>query len=80
MKVPKSLTNPSEGLQMQQRVCSCHETVNKQFKQWGCLSQKFCHNIIKHAEVFRAVAVITELSIQNGEPLFEVKYSDDLSL
>ena len=29
VKCPNSFTNPSEGLQMQQRVCSCHETVNK---------------------------------------------------
>ena len=52
VKSPKSFTNPSEGLQMQQRVCSRHETVNNRFKQWSYLSQKFCHDIIKHAEVF----------------------------
>jgi hypothetical protein len=77
IKCPKCFTNPKEKLAMQGQVRSRHETVNKRFKQWGCLLQRFRHEITRHAEVFRAVAVITELAIENGEPLFEVNYSDD---
>lgn len=78
VKCPKSFTNPEECMTMQQRVRSRQETVNKRFKHWGCLSMRFRHPINKHGDVFRAVAVLTELSIQNGEPLFAVDYDDDL--
>ena len=66
VKCPKSFTKPSEGLQMQQRVLSCHETVNKQFKHWGCLSQKFCHAIIKHTEVFGLLHLILSYPFRMG--------------
>ena len=51
-----------------------HETVNRRFKQFGCLERVFRHNLEKHSSVFRAVAVITELSLENGQPLFGVEY------
>jgi hypothetical protein len=61
---------------MKYRVAQRHETVNKRLKQWGCLKRVFRHNILKHQSVFGAVAVITQLSLQNGEPLFSVEYND----
>jgi hypothetical protein len=61
---------------MKYRVAQRHETVNKRLKQWGCLKRVFRHNIQKHQSVFDAVAVITQLSIRNGEPLFDVEYND----
>ena len=76
IKCPKSFTNPAETEKMQQRVRARHETVNKRFKQWGCLSQRFHHEIGRHDDVFRAVAVITQLAIELGEPLFSADYSD----
>ena len=76
VKCPASFTNPEESLGMQQRVRNRHETVNKRFKQWGCLLNRFRHGIGKHGDVFRAVAVITQLAIENDEPLFEVEYDD----
>lgn len=51
------------------------ETVNKRLKQWGCLSQVFRHDILKHSDVLRAVLVITQIIIDEGEPLFQVNYS-----
>jgi len=51
-----------------------HETVNKRFKQFGALSRVFRHDLDKHQSVFDAVAVLTQLSIRNGEPLYEVQY------
>ncbi|GKZ00549.1 hypothetical protein MPSEU_001007300 [Mayamaea pseudoterrestris] len=56
------------------QVRARHETVNKRFKQWGCLKQVFRHELSKQSLVFRAVAVITQLAIENGEPLFAVAY------
>jgi len=51
-----------------------HETVNKRFKQFGALNRVFRHEITKHKSVFQAVAVLTQMSIQNGEPLYQVQY------
>jgi hypothetical protein len=56
-----------------------HETVNKRFKQFVSLDRVFRHNIRRHADVFRAVAVITQLGIENGMPLFSVSYVDSLN-
>ena len=75
VKCPCSFTNPEETLDMQKRVRARHETVNKRFKQWGSLLNRFRHDIGKHGDVFRAIAVITQLAIVHGEPLFEVQYA-----
>ena len=56
---------------------SRHETVNKRFKQWGCLGHRFRHCFTKHHSVFSAVAVITQLLIESGEKLFAVNYDGD---
>jgi hypothetical protein len=62
---------------MQGRVRSCHETLNGRLKAWGILSNTYRHNITKYGTVFYACAVITQLAIVNGEPLFEVEYGDE---
>ena len=41
-------------------------------KKWGILYQVYCHDIMRHGDVFRACAVVTQLTIENGEPLFKV--------
>ena len=71
-----SCTNPEESTIMQQRARSRQETVNRRFKCWGILTQVFRHDIPKHAEVMLAVATITQISIENGEKLFQVDYRD----
>ena len=76
VKCPAGFTNPEETLGMQSRVRQRHETVNKRFKQWGCLLNRFRHGIRKHGDVFRTVVVITQLAIENGKPLFDVEYED----
>ena len=55
---------------------SRHETLNKRLKQWHCLHDTFRHDLEKHSPVFRAVAVITQVAIENGEPLFGVTFND----
>ncbi|KAL7547299.1 hypothetical protein ACHAWF_016650 [Thalassiosira exigua] len=53
-----------------------HETVNDRFKKFGVLTKTFRHTLLKHSACFRAVAVITQLKLESGNPLFEVNYSD----
>ena len=61
---------------MQGRARARHETLNGRLKNWGILSQFFRHYIMTHGDVFRACAVVTQLTVENGEPLFEVEYGD----
>ena len=68
--------NPEETLFMQQRVRNRQETVNKRMKNWGALKQVWRHRFTGHADVFRAIAVVTQMSIKNGEPLFQCGYRD----
>ena len=63
-------------LKLQSTVRARHETVNKRFKQWEALSGVFRHPLHKFSIVFDAVAILTQLSLENGEPLFQVNYND----
>ena len=76
-KTPGALySHDAAYVKMKKRVASRHETVNCRLKLFKCLVEAFRQNISKHAACFRAVAVITQLAIESGEPLFEVHYSD----
>jgi DDE superfamily endonuclease len=77
VKCPRSFSNPIETRAMQQSVRARQETVNARFKDWGCLGQRFRHDLVKHSNCFRSVAILTQLSIEEGEKLFQVVYSDD---
>ena len=72
VKCPKSFTNPTFMEKTQKFIRSRHETVNKRFKQFKVLKNRYRHEIVDHAEVFRACVVLTQLSINKGEPLFDV--------
>jgi hypothetical protein len=61
---------------MQGRGRGRHEMLNKRLKNWGILSQDYRHDIMRHGDVFRVCAVVRQLTIKNGEPLFEVEYED----
>ena len=56
------------------RARARHETVNNRFKKFNVVYQKFRHDIHKHKMVFKAVATIVQLSINNGEKLFQCRY------
>ncbi len=68
--------NPEENLAIQACVRSWHETWNGRLKNWGILAQVYSHDIVAHGMVFHACTVVSQLSIANGEPLFEVEYGD----
>jgi hypothetical protein len=76
IKCPNNPRNPVENKGMQSRVRSCQETINRCFKTWGILNKVYCHDIRRHGVVFQAIAIITQLAIENGSPLFQVKYED----
>lgn len=75
IRCPKGLFNDPEREAMQARVRSRHETVNRRFKQWKIMSTKFRHDLHKHGYAFRAVAVITQLSLKLEGGLFKVNYA-----
>jgi hypothetical protein len=53
-----------------------HESYNKRLKDWGALNQKYRHSLESHTLVFRSIANIVQVTIQNGEPLFQVEYQE----
>jgi hypothetical protein len=68
---PLDARNMCESM-MKYSACSQHETVNRRFKQFHCLTQIFHHEKEEHVFCFEAVAVITAIGIENGEPLYKV--------
>jgi hypothetical protein len=80
VKCPKNDVNPVENLKMQGRVRARHETLKGCLKNWGIISQVFCHDIRRHGDVFWACAVITQLTIEHGELLSVVEYRDKTNM
>ena len=57
VKYPASFVNPPEIEYIQERCHDHQEMVNKRFKQWGILKQRYHHEIIDHGYDLCAVAV-----------------------
>ena len=76
VKCPSSIGIPEEKHRMMGIVRRRQETVNRRFKQWSSLKQVFRRDLCMHGRVFTAVVVISQLTIENGEPLFQVEYDD----
>lgn len=49
-----------------------HETVNRRFKTFGALQQRFRHDVNKHHLFFRAAAVLIQLGHSNGYSHYDV--------
>jgi hypothetical protein len=77
IKCPNNDCNPEENLEMQGRLRSRHKTFNARLKFWGILGQRYRHDILKHGNIFYACAIISQLEIEDGEPLFAVEYGDE---
>jgi hypothetical protein len=58
---------------MKKNARARHETVNRRFKQFNCL-KSFRHGKELHAYCFNSVAVLTEIGIEYGEPLYSIDY------
>jgi hypothetical protein len=78
IKCPQNVDNPAEKWVMQGRVRARHEILNGWLRNLGILSQVYRHGIMRHGNVFWACAAVTQLTIENGEPLFEVEYEDQI--
>ena len=46
--------------------------VNGWFKYFNILREWLCHNIDKHGQVLRAIAIVTNIAMQNGSLTFHV--------
>jgi hypothetical protein len=44
------------------------------FKEFAVLRERFHHNIDKHGRVFRAIAVIVQISLKYETPVMQVHY------
>jgi hypothetical protein len=76
-KVPADVLTQSgeEEDKMQMRVQGHHETINAHLKFFKILGdQPFRHDETQHGYVFRAVAVLVQIALKNGDPLFQVDY------
>lgn len=78
IKTPSSLhVMTKEDKRMKQLVRSRHETVNSRVKIFAIMGERFRHpDLVDHSSAFRAVAVVTQLTIEDGHPLFGVDYTD----
>ena len=61
-----------EAVAMQKRVQGQHETVNACLRSFWVLDQVYHHDATQHGYVFCTVAVLVQLTIKNGDPLFGV--------
>ena len=76
-KTPYSVYHPKEKAAMRRRVMGRQEALNRKLREWQILKRVFRHDMSKHSSVFSAIAVLTQLKIENGEPLYScADYSD----
>ena len=55
---------------------SRHETVNRKFKEFGCLQNRWRHPLRKHYITTRACYNLVQLSIRKRHSTFQVEYND----
>jgi hypothetical protein len=75
-KTPGPLYTDEHYIKMMGGIAARHEAANNRLKMFECLKQRFRHGVASHAACFRAVAVVVQLQIEFGEPLFDAEYSD----
>jgi hypothetical protein len=75
VKCPEVAEEEPNNVEMQQRVRSHQERVNKQFKNWAIFSNPYHHQLLEHQTVFGAIVVLTQLSFAEN-PLWQVDYDD----
>jgi len=51
-----------------------HENINGRFKWWGCMNRMWRHEYNCHGEAFRAVAILEQFLISEGDGAFQVQY------
>lgn len=61
----------NQNKKVHKRILARHETVNKRLRHFAILKNTFRHDITKHPMVFHAVVNVTQVILENGEPLFD---------
>ena len=56
------------------KILARHETVNKRMKQFCCMNVRFRHSLHLHLCFFHAAVNLTQLMIENGEPLYSIDF------
>jgi hypothetical protein len=79
IKTPGSFVHDQDNRQLYVRakVRLRHETANKRFKQFNILRKLYDGDMEFHGSIFRACAVLTQLSINLGAPLFDTSEYED---
>jgi hypothetical protein len=49
-----------------------HETINRRFKEFGILGQRYRHEENRHGNIFRCIAVLIQIDIESGNNTFPV--------
>ena len=55
------------------QIMARHEHVNSRFKYYECMNTRFRHGWEKHNNCFEAIVKLTQIKIENGQPLSKVK-------
>jgi hypothetical protein len=72
LKCPGCSSNPTENQALQNRMWSRHESMNGQLKNWAILSSMYLHDLMEHGNIFRTIAVITQIGINGGKKLLSL--------
>jgi len=51
-----------------------HETINSRIKSWGALGRTFRHSLDLHGQVFRSIANIVQVTMEEETAPFQVQY------
>ena len=62
----------ANGDEQRKKLLARHETANSRIKLFSCMKERFRHPLYLHPRFFHAVVNVTQLMIENGEPLFAV--------
>ena len=63
---------PQNERNMYDKLMARHETVNRRFKEFAILREKYRHEEAKHDEIFRCIAVLVQMDIASGHVSFQV--------
>ena len=70
---PKGIWHPAEKQDLRNRLRARQETVNTRLTNFQAMSNVWRHGTTRHAMAFRAILVMVQIQIENGNPLFEIK-------
>jgi len=71
---PNGRNNPDQY--MKKCAMARHENVNSRLKRFAALRVEFRHGIDRHGSVFRSIATICQIEIEEESPLAQVDYDD----